>query len=346
MTAVSQIDWKAYLAALRLPDEAREALHTYGMRLSERGFPVIFDFSHLSTFLDIDREFLKGMINSPDSFYRVFAIPKRRGGERIIAAPLPSLLEVQQWINEEILSKWKIHEAAQAFVKNGSVVKNATLHLNQRAFLRIDLKDFFPSISLRRVLAIFRSAGYTPSVSYHLAALCTLNKALPQGAASSPSLSNIVVRRLDRRLSLLAAQAALNYSRYADDLIFSGTGITLATVDLIGEIVRGEGFQVNESKTILAIGRKKKIVTGISVSGEELKLPRSTRRSLRQQFYFVKRRGVLDHMERTHETHPLYIESLIGKFIFWRQVEPQNQYVADAIHQLRELQNDLDKGKF
>lgn len=345
-STAGQVDWTEYLTALRLSDDVRVALQNYGQTLSEGGYPVIFDFHHLNSYVDVAPNIFRQMVNAPSNYYRKFTIPKRSGGERSISAPYPVLLETQRWINGAILSRLEVHSAAHAFVKEKSIVDNARQHLNRRALLRVDLKDFFPSISIQRILAIFRSIGYTPSVSYYLAALCTQGGSLPQGAATSPALSNTVVRRLDQRLSGLASYSKLNYSRYADDLIFSGDNIALSTVDFVRTIVKEEGFDVNERKTFLAIGDKKKIVTGISVAGEEMKLPKNARRSLRQELYYVKRKGFQSHMERTGQRHPLYIESLLGKFGFWKQIEPGNPYVIGAIEYLRQVQAAIDQGNF
>lgn len=254
------------------------------------------------------------------------------------------MLEAQRWINANVLSKVTISESAQGFVRGRSILTNAEYHLNQRALLRVDLKDFFPSITLRRVLGVFRWMGYMPTVAYYLGVICSNQRRLPQGAATSPALSNIVANALDRRLFALSKESGLVYSRYADDLIFSGTHIHLSTVDLIRKIAMDEGFEVNEQKTFLARGNKKKIVTGISVVGPRLKLPRSTRRTLRQALHYVRVHGIQRHLEATMEGNPLYIESLLGKFIFWRQVEPDNEYVAEGVAFLRQLQKAVDEG--
>lgn len=339
-------EWAAILATLDVTDAERNALHTYAETLIERGFPVIFGFDHLSSLLGIERKVLRQLVNAPRKFYRTFEIPKRSGGLRTISAPYPLLLETQRWINRSILSKLQTHDAAHGFVKERSIIGNAARHLNCHSLLRIDLKDFFPSIGIRRILGVFRWMGYTPTVGYYLAALCSLEDCLPQGAATSPTLSNVIANSLDRRISALASGCGLNYSRYADDLIFSGNRIALSTVDFIRGIIKDEGFEINEEKTFLASGNKKKIVTGISVVGERLKLPRNTRRLLRQELHHIQRAGIRSHIEATGQQNPLYIDSLLGKFTFWRQVEPDNEYVADGIEYLRHVQLAVDRGDF
>jgi RNA-directed DNA polymerase len=339
-------DWLGALERYPATELQRRALQSYGEQLSGNGFPVIFGFQHLAFLLNIEPKDLRRILLSTNTFYRTFEIPKRRGGTRTISAPYPALLEAQRWINRKVLSRVAIHGSAQAFVHGRSILKNAEYHLNRRSLLRVDLKDFFPSITLRRILGVFRWMGYTPTVAYYLGIMCSNEGRLPQGAATSPTLSNIIANRLDKRLSTLSKANELTYSRYADDLIFSGERIPLSTVDFIRQIARDEGFDVNEQKTFLACGNKKKIVTGISVVGPRLKLPRSTRRTLRQELHYVRVNGIKRHIEATAERNPLYVESLLGKFIFWQQVEPENDYVAEGIAFLRGVQKAMDEGNF
>lgn len=282
--------------------------------------------------------FLNRAINCTSSFYRTFDIPKRRGGVRTISTPLPMLLVSQRWILDNILSTVEISSAAHGFVRGRSVVTNATVHAGKKSFLKMDISDFFPSISINRVVSIFRRFGYTQKLSYALAALCCLNGRLPQGAATSPMISNIVAKKFDGRLGSLAKSFNLSYTRYADDLTFSGETIPIKIINYIKNIVEDEKFRINEDKTVLATGRCKKIVTGISVSEDTLKLPKETKRQLRQELHYLTANGFLQHTETIGNNDPLYIESLLGKFSFWRQVEPENEYVRNGIESLRKIQ--------
>lgn len=336
-------DWRETLNQIGPSDPERVGLEAYAEALTSRNLPVIFGLDDLALVLGTESRLLQHIFHARQKFYRAFDIPKRRGGSRTISAPFPTLLQFQRWINTEIFSKLGMHESAYGFVHGKSIIMNAKQHLGCETLLKIDLKDFFPSIGLRRVLRIFRWLGYTPTVSFYLASLCTLDDCLPQGAATSPALSNLIARRLDLRLSAAAKIASLSYTRYADDLTFSGNHVSASTMHLVKSIVESEGFSINNEKTLLANGQKK-IVTGISVSGDRLKLPRSTRRALRQEFHFVRKRGVLSHMAATQQHNPLYVESLLGKFAFWASVEPENDFAAEGITFLRGVQKALDSG--
>ena len=219
-------NWRKYFQSLGLQEDLIEIYIGYVERMLGAGLPVIFEFSHLARLLGRTPEYLASAINCPARHYRVFNIPKRNGGYREISAPYPALLECQQWINDNILVKIKPHSSAQGFIKNKSIINNATPHLSQPCLLKVDIKNFFPSISFRRVIKLFQNLGYPQNISFYLSSLCCLNEALPQGAATSPSLSNIVLRRLDNRLSGISKKSELNYTRYADDMTFSGGKIS------------------------------------------------------------------------------------------------------------------------
>src|SRR5690606_38227468 len=110
--------------------------------------------------------------------------------------------------------------------------------------LKVDLKDFFPSINFNRVINVFLKAGYTRDISFSLARICTLHNSLPQGAPTSPILSNLIIKRLDIRLEKLSKKLKLNYTRYADDLTFSGDSITISFLHYVKSIINSEGFKV------------------------------------------------------------------------------------------------------
>jgi hypothetical protein len=231
--------------------------------------------------------------------YRYAAVPRRSGLPRVIEAPKLRLKEVQRWILREILDQVPVHEAAQGFARGRSVIGHARRHCGQHVLLRLDLADFFASVSAGRVFGLFRTAGYEPAVAHVLTGLTTnvvpqhvwnvvhaaagsgpvpatfrLGRALatphlPQGAPTSPALANLAAYRLDRRLSGLAASQGLRYSRYADDLAFSGPRLRRHGVGmeaLVATIVGEEGFALNPDKSVLRTGAARQSVCGIVVN--------------------------------------------------------------------------------
>jgi RNA-directed DNA polymerase len=238
--------------------------------------------------------------------YRRFTIPKRGGGERAIWAPMPVLKAAQHWILHNIAEKLPVHGAAHGFLPGRSTQSNAAAHTGARIVLKMDVKDFFPTVTLARVKGIFRKAGYREQVATLLALLCTESprevvelegrtyyvslgpRCLPQGAPTSPALTNTLCLRLDRRLSGLAAKVGWRYTRYADDMNFSlpaghqGKPRTGALMGLVKRIVEAEGFTLHPDKTRVHRGGGRQQVTGLVVNGDgQPRVPRALRRELR-----------------------------------------------------------------
>jgi hypothetical protein len=187
---------------------------------------------------------LKGLGEGKLDHYRYRAI-----GSRTIEAPKPRLKALQRRILTGILEKIPTHPAAHGFVKGRSISTFVMPHAGQPTVLKMDLKNFFPSIPAARIEAFFRTAGYPETVSGLLAGLCTNNHHLPQGPPTSPALANAILYRLDCRLSGLARSVGAEYTRYADDLAFSGDADFERLSTYIAFIAHEEGFEVHHRKT-------------------------------------------------------------------------------------------------
>ncbi len=309
---------------------------SYIKPLLKNGVPIIFDFNHLCLLLGRNHPYLASVINSNISHYREFEIPKRSGGKRTISAPYPALLDCQRWIYENILSKVKIHSSAHGFTFSKSIITNSKIHVGQNHFLKIDLKDFFPSITLNQVITVFKTLGYTNKVSFYLASICCYGDVLPQGAPSSPMVSNIVGKTLDNRLMKYAKKFKLRYTRYADDLAFSGESIPVKHIEYITNIINSCGFTVNEKKTTLQQEKHKRIVTGISIAENEIKIPREYKRELKLEIHCIRKHGLAGHIRKKKIKNPNYILSIIGKIHFWLSVEPGNTYATQALKDLKQ----------
>lgn len=238
------------------------------------------------------------------SHYIRFKIPKKTGGDRLISAPMPRLKRVQHWILRQILDRLPLHDAAHGFRCDRSIISNATPHVGQDLVVNYDLKNFFPSISYRRVKGVFRAMGYSEAVATILGLLCTepeieeveldsktyyvatSDRHLPQGSPASPALSNLICRRLDRRLDRLSETLGFRYTRYADDLTFSASGENLqrlcTLLRRVEFVVNEEGLTINDQKTRVMRRSRQQEVTGIvvnqrpNVSNRELKRFRAT----------------------------------------------------------------------
>ena len=320
--------WTKCIEGLGESEEVQKVLIDYVNGILQRNGVVILNLNHLAALTGLSGVLLAKMVNNPKSFYREFTIPKRSGGIRIISAPYPSLNNVQEWIYQVLLlPRTALSEYATGFVPGKSIVDNASCHVGHCALLKMDIKDFFPSITINRVISVFKNLGYYPRMAYYLAALCCENGHLPQGAPTSPMLSNIIAKRLDRRLSKLAECFDLTYTRYADDLTFSGDRIPIRFIEVVNKVVSSEGFMVNGSKTKRLGDGNRKIITGVSISSGEVCIPRDKKRRLRQEAYYIKKYGLKSHMRHCHINDPLFALQFAGKMAYWKSVEPNHPYV-------------------
>jgi RNA-directed DNA polymerase len=248
------------------------------------------------------------------SHYVRFHIPKKTGGVRAISAPLPRLKEAQQWILDNILEQVVLHPSAHGFRRGRSIVTNAQPHVGALVVINLDLQDFFPSISYRRIKGVFLSLGYSEAVATILGLVCTepevtqieldgrnyyiaqSERHLPQGAPSSPALTNLLCRRLDRRLAGLANSRGFAYTRYADDLTFSTTNPE--KLRDIGNILQGtksivahEGLAIHPDKTRVLRNSQHQEVTGVVVN-EKLNVSKSTLKKFRATLYQIEKDGL------------------------------------------------------
>lgn len=316
--------WRLFFKSKGISEENISAYLQYVEHLIKQDMPPIFDFTHLCQLCGVDSSFLAAIINSSSSFYRSFEIPKRNGGKREITAPYPSLKYLQTWIYKNIISKQDVHGCAHGFIPNKSTITNVQVHQGQQCLLKFDLKDFFPSIPINWVIEMFSSFGYTPEVSFYLASICCYEGVLPQGSPASPYVSNIIAKHLDRRLYRLGKKFGFRYSRYADDIAFSGDDIPASFIPYVSEIITDCGFIVNEKKIRLYKGHSRKILTGITLMDEGLRLPREYRRQLEKEFHYIQTYGIIGHMNHCHIRKHNYLESLIGKVGYWLMIEPEN----------------------
>ncbi len=273
--------------------------------------------------------------------YVHFQVPKRSGGTRTLSAPHRTLAAAQQWIFENILNKLPVEDPAHGFVVGRSILTNARQHVGRKVVLNMDLEGFFPSIGFPRVRSVFFRLGYSPCAATILALLCTEcprqevvyegrkyfvatgPRGLPQGACTSPALSNQVARKLDKRLSGLARKLGLSYTRYADDLSFSGdqelnerVGYLMARVRHIAE---EEGFGVNEKKSRVLRRNARQVVTGLVVN-DKPGVSRNEVRRLRAILHRARTEG-LERQNR--EGRPNFLAWLTGKIAYVSMVRPE-----------------------
>jgi retron-type reverse transcriptase len=315
-------------------------------KLQAAGLPVLAAPADIAKALGISISRLRWLAFHSDAATRThyvrFAVPKKSGGTRELSAPHRDLAAAQRWIFQNILLRLPAHPAAHGFVKGRSIRTNARPHVGKQLLVNADLKDFFPTITFHRVLGAFTTLGYSPAAATVLALLCTEAprrtvdyagqifqvatgpRVLPQGACTSPALSNLIARRLDARLSGIAAKLGWQYTRYADDLTFSA-GPEAEPLQKIGyllarirHIAQDEGFVVNEQKTRVLKQSTAMAVTGVVVNTRPGVRRRNARR-LRAILHNAKKHG-LASQNRSQEPH--FEAKLRGQIAFVQMINP------------------------
>jgi retron-type reverse transcriptase len=273
--------------------------------------------------------------------YVSFTVPKKSGGTRTLSAPHRTLAAAQQWIFANIVGKLPVEPPAHGFIAGRGTVSNASAHTGKAVIVNMDLEGFFPSITFPRVASVFRRLGYSPAVATILGLICTEcprrevryegkvyyvatgPRGLPQGACTSPGLSNQVARRLDRRLDGLAVKMGLRYTRYADDLTFSGdqelreyVGYLMAR---IRHIAQEEGFTVNEKKSRVLRRNARQTVTGLVVNDK----PGAKREEVRRLRAILHRARTEGLEKQNREGRPNFRAWLLGMIAYVGMVRPE-----------------------
>lgn len=303
-------------------------------RIQQYGLPVLGTLEELAAWLQISPRDLtwlmgrwtpKGTGLSPH--YVLQRIPKSGGGERVLLAPKSRLKAIQRRILREMLDKLPLHDAAHGFRAKRSILTNATPHVGQETVACFDLTDFFPSITYPRVCGLFHAMGYSREIAGALAALCstrlpgTRRRVLPQGAPTSPAISNLIARHLDVRLAGLAQTLGFRYTRYADDCTLSGPAQRLGRlIRTVRAIVRSERFTLHEGKLRVHRRGACQQVTGLVVNTAPT-ITRAERRRLRAILHQAQYSG-LEAQNRNGHAH--FAEVLRGKIAFLHMINPRH----------------------
>jgi retron-type reverse transcriptase len=294
----------------------------YATALLTRGLPVLFSVEHLAFVLGLQAYELATIADTPSRNYTRFRIAKRRGGSRLIEAPTKRLKYVQRWIQTQVTSRLPLSDSAHGFREGRSIRTNATPHLGSRILVQYDVEDFFGSVRTSAVRRAFRDLGYSSELGHVLAQLCTIRDALPQGAPTSPDLANYAFCAIDQSLEKLSRQHEMRYTRYADDLTFSGPGAEQSAVRRsIEDVIQDAGFRLNREKTRRVSRGMRQRVTGVVVN-EKLNWPRDKRRWLRQELYYLEKHGVETHLRVRGSTHARYREYIYGHVYALNVIRP------------------------
>lgn len=258
-----------------------EYYHPDAINLKTKSPIPIASVSHLADLIGVRPSLLYWMIKQPSKHYDEFKIKKKNGQFREISAPKVWLKSIQWWILTNILNSYNPAEFVFGFKEGKSPIQNAHYHLGAKHLLNVDVQDFFPSIDFPKVFEAFIFLGFNAAVADALSHLTTYEYKTPQGAPTSPMLSNIVMRGIDLDLKALADESELKYSRYADDMTFSSDKkIDRVLVSSIEKILGQKGLELNPNKTKFMGTGDRMEVTGYVIN-EAPQLPRKWRNTAR-----------------------------------------------------------------
>jgi RNA-directed DNA polymerase len=274
----------------------------------------INNLTDLSRNIGINSSYLNSLIYNSHKFYNSYYLRKKSGGKRMIDAPSIPLKSIQAWILRNILENISISDRAFGFVKSKGIKNNAKVHLGKKYILCTDIRDFFHSTSYNNVKNVFKRIYKNQQLVNSLSNLCTYNGYLPQGAVTSPCLSNIIFKEIDDSILSLCNKKNIYYSRYADDLTFSSNDLNKLK-EILPEIIKicnKKGYKINNDKTRFMSGKKRIVVTGIILNSNKLSIGRRKKKNIRAALhnYIIKK------------SKKVKINSLLGDLAFLRDIEP------------------------
>jgi len=287
---------------------------------------VYRELSSLTHDLGFSARTLYSVSNELHRHYRPAKIPKANGEWRELCVPDELLKAIQRSIVSNLLVYEEVSPHATAYRYGGSTVKNASLHVGKPMLLKLDIRRFFDSIIYPLVKEkVFPAERYSEKNRVLLTMLCMYKDALPQGAPTSPAVSNIIMKDFDNTVGRWCHSRAISYTRYCDDMTFSGDFCPDVVVQFVKAELHRLGLFLNDRKTVRAHSGQRKAVTGIVVN-EKLNISSDYRRKLRQELYYLRKFGFEEHIARLglDVTQEQYFRSLLGRVNYVLQITPDN----------------------
>lgn len=262
---------------------------TETIKLNMLGLSVIQSLGDFSVVTHISKYTIYQLSHHSDKYYKTYEMPKKSGGKRTICQPSKKLKGLQSWILVNILNKIQVSPSCKGFRKGSSTLDNALPHIGANTILNLDLKDFFPTVTSKQVYNIFKTIGYNSLISTVFTNICTYEHKLPQGSPCSPMLANLATWTLDLRIQGYVGKRGISYTRYADDLSFSGLNPSkiVKIIPMIKTIIDEENFIVNHKKTRVAGSARAKTVTGLVVNEDSVGIGKQKYKDLRAKIHHL-----------------------------------------------------------
>ena len=293
---------------------------------------VYRELSSLEQDLGTSAKTLYAVSNNLGKHYRKVKLPKKNGGFRTLSVPDEVLKSIQRQIAEVLLIHSPTSRYAKAYRFGSSTLRNAMHHVGKQVVLKLDILHFFDSIRYSTVKdKVFPEEIYAEPVRILLTMLCYHKDALPQGAPSSPAITNIILYEFDEQIGQWCRERGIAYTRYCDDMTFSGDFNPAEVIRFVRLELKKMGFLLNEQKTQIQRPGQQQTVTGIVVN-EKLSIPADYRRKLRQELYYCRKFGIQEHLQKIGLEIPenTYRMQLLGKVNYVLQVHPNDKDMLDA----------------
>ncbi len=315
--------------------------------------PFIYDTYQLADFFGTSRKNLFKVSKNVDKYYYSTTIKKRSGGVRKLNVPDDTLKFMQRCILKRILCELPVSKYATAYKKGATLKDNAKVHSAKKYILKLDLKDFFDSITFMQVYNAAFSTRYFPKqIGVILTTLCTREDVLPQGTPTSPALSNLVMKNFDDSFGSWCAKRGFSYTRYCDDITVSSDNELKGVYSKCKFMLSKMGFEINEKKTRFITNASRQTVTGLTVNSS-VKVPTPYKKELRQAVYYTLKYTAVDALKRDKsferktqrtidEEAVRYLNCLIGKVSYVLQIEEDNAYFKSALIKLVNHKDELE----
>ena len=293
---------------------------------------VYRELSSLERDLGIGAKTLYAVSNNISKHYRKAKLPKKSGGIRNLSVPDEILKYIQKQIAEVLLIHMPVSRYAKAYRFGSSTLRNAKHHVGKQVVLKLDILHFFDSIRYSTVKdKVFPEEIYAEPLRILLTMLCYHKDALPQGAPSSPAITNIILYEFDELVGHWCRERNIAYTRYCDDMTFSGDFDPAEVIRFVRLELKKLGFLLNEQKTKVQRPGQQQTVTGIVVN-EKMSIPADYRRKLRQELYYCRKFGIQEHLQIIGLEIPedTYRMQLLGKVNYVLQVQPEDRDMLEA----------------
>lgn len=257
------------------------------------------ELSSLTEDLGFSVKTLYSVSNSVHEHYRKVSIEKKDGGYRELSVPDQLLKSIQRSINSKLLWMENVSKFATAYIPGGSTLRNAKPHVGNPIVLKLDIRHFFDSILYSTVKEkAFPADRYSEQNRVLLTLLCVYHDALPQGAPTSPAISNIIMCDFDNAVGSWCAARGIVYTRYCDDMTFSGEFNPQVVKAFVRSELRKIGFFLNDKKTVALNNGQRHTITGV-VANDHLRVSSDYKRKIRQELFYCRKYGIVDHLQRT-----------------------------------------------